>query len=123
VRADIARLPFATGSVHAIHAGAALHCWPQPSAAMAEISRVLAPGGVFVASTFLNALAPLGALVGDDAVRPLSKLANPFGLSSSFRSWEEAELVDLVREVGLVDYQRTRDRAFILFAARKPGFS
>lgn len=122
VRADIARLPFATGSVRAIHAGAALHCWPQPSAAMAEISRVLAPGGVFVASTFLNALAPLGAVVGDERVRPLARLANPFGLSSSFRSWEEAELTDLCREVGLVNYARTRDRAFILFAAQKPRF-
>jgi ubiquinone/menaquinone biosynthesis C-methylase UbiE len=120
VRADIARLPFATGSVAAIHAGAALHCWPQPSAAMAEISRVLAPGGVFVASTFLTPWAPLGAVVGDAAVRPLARLSNPLGLSSSFRAWEEAELVDLCREVGLVNYERTRDQAFILFAARKP---
>ena len=122
VRADIARLPFATGSVRAIHAGAALHCWPNPSAAMAEVSRVLAPGGVFVASTFLNALAPLGAVVGDAPLRPLTRLANPFGLSSSFRSWEEAELVDLCREVGLVGYERAREASFILFSARKPTF-
>jgi hypothetical protein len=88
---------------------------------MAEISRVLAPGGVFVASTFLNALAPLGAVVGDARVRPLTRLANPFGISSSFRSWEEAELVDLCREVGLVSYQRTRDASFILLTARKPS--
>jgi hypothetical protein len=27
VRGDIGRLPFATGSVDAIHAGAAIHCW------------------------------------------------------------------------------------------------
>ena len=31
---------------------------------MAEISRVLQPGGVFVASTFLKAAAPLGELTG-----------------------------------------------------------
>ena len=30
VRADVARLPFATGTVDAVHAGAALHCWPSP---------------------------------------------------------------------------------------------
>jgi hypothetical protein len=89
---------------------------------MAEISRVLAPGGVFVASTFLNPVAPLGAILGDERVRPLTKLANPFGFSSSFRSWEEAEIVDLCREVGLVNYTRTRDRAFILFSAQKPRF-
>lgn len=38
-------------AVAALHAGAAIHCWPNPSAALAEISRVLRPGGVFVAST------------------------------------------------------------------------
>ncbi|KAL0702111.1 hypothetical protein Bca4012_058233 [Brassica carinata] len=52
-RADIARLPFLSGSVDAVHAGAALHCWPSPSSAVAEISRVLRPGGVFVATTFI----------------------------------------------------------------------
>lgn len=75
LRADVGRLPFASGSVDAIHAGAAIHCWPNPEAAMAEISRVLAPGGVFVASTFLAAAAPLGQLLGnDDLVRPLNQV-------------------------------------------------
>jgi hypothetical protein len=32
VRADVARLPFATGSIDAVHAGAAIHCWPSPAA-------------------------------------------------------------------------------------------
>ncbi|KAJ7552814.1 hypothetical protein O6H91_06G071100 [Diphasiastrum complanatum] len=31
VRADVARLPFASETIDAIHAGAALHCWPSPS--------------------------------------------------------------------------------------------
>eukprot|EP01018_Ginkgo_biloba_P015709 Gb_14255 [translate_table: standard] len=34
VRADVARLPFATSSVDAVHAGAALHCWPSLSSAV-----------------------------------------------------------------------------------------
>ena len=41
---------------------------------MAEISRVLAPGGVFVASTFLKPFAPLGQVVGDNLVRPLNQV-------------------------------------------------
>ncbi|OUZ99310.1 Methyltransferase type 11 [Macleaya cordata] len=53
VRADISRLPFVSNSVDAVHAGAALHCWPSPSAAVSEISRVLRPGGVFVATTYI----------------------------------------------------------------------
>lgn len=61
----------------AVHAGAAIHCWPNPQAALAEISRVLRPGGVFVASTFLNFAAPLGQLVGDELVQPLSQV-RPF---------------------------------------------
>lgn len=122
VRGDIGRLPFATGSVDAIHAGAAIHCWPNPQAAMAEISRVLKPGGVFVASTFLTPLAPLGELIGDSTVRPLSQTFNPFGRSNqTFRYWEEDELKDLVAAVGLTDYTRTRSRMFIMFAATKPA--
>ncbi|KAF8072844.1 methyltransferase [Scenedesmus sp. PABB004] len=123
VRADVGRLPFATGSVDAIHAGAAIHCWPNPQAAMAEISRVLRPGGVLVASTFLTPLAPLGELIGDATVRPLSQAFNPFGerTSNTFRYWEEAELVDLCAGVGLADYRRSRSRMFIMFSATKPG--
>ena len=34
VRADVSRLPFASGSVDAVHAGAALHCWSSPSNAV-----------------------------------------------------------------------------------------
>lgn len=45
-------------------------------AALAEIARVLRPGGVFVASTFMTASAPLGALIGDDdLVRPLNQVS------------------------------------------------
>ena len=129
-------------------------------AALAEISRVLKPGGMFVASTFLTPLASLGELVGDDAVRPLVQVGpapppplrcwncaerrlvvlldcsplrtstppppppqglNPFGArSSQYRFWEEAELRELCDAVGLADWQRSRSRSFIMFAARKP---
>ncbi|KAG0500384.1 hypothetical protein HPP92_000456, partial [Vanilla planifolia] len=53
VRADVSRLPFSSGSIDAVHAGAAIHCWPSPSNAVAEISRILKSGGIFVATTFL----------------------------------------------------------------------
>eukprot|EP00793_Prasinoderma_coloniale_P003578 PRCOL_00002952-RA len=122
VRADAARLPFATASVDAIHAGAALHCWPSPLAALAEISRVLKPGGVFVASTFLDQVAPLGELIGDDKlVNPLSDaLRGTVNANLPYRWWTESELKELVAIAGLTDYERLRERQYIHFTARKP---
>eukprot|EP00798_Chlamydomonas_sp_ICE-L_P021013 gene21013-27874_t len=74
LRADIARLPFPSGSVSAIHAGAAIHCWPNPQAALAEISRVLKPGGVFVASTFMGPSVPWATLA------EISRVLKPGGV-------------------------------------------
>jgi len=54
VRADVGALPFRTASVDAVHAGAALHCWPVVQDGLAEAARVLVPGGRVVATTFLN---------------------------------------------------------------------
>jgi hypothetical protein len=45
---------------------------------------VLRPGGVFVASTFLTPFAPIGELLGDDTVRPISQVR---GARAGF-SWE-----------------------------------
>ena len=39
VRADVSRMPFLSCSVPRVHAGAALHCWPSPLTALAEIYR------------------------------------------------------------------------------------
>jgi SAM-dependent methyltransferase len=54
VRADVARLPFETCSIDYAHAGAAVHCWPKPLDGLAEVCRVLKPGGRFLATTFLK---------------------------------------------------------------------
>eukprot|EP01038_Epipyxis_sp_PR26KG_P006291 gene6291-8663_t len=54
VRCDSAKLPFKSNSLDAVHAGAAMHCWPNINESIAEIYRVLKPGGVFYASTFFT---------------------------------------------------------------------
>jgi len=123
LRADVARMPFQSSSVAALHAGAAIHCWPNPQASLAEISRVLQPGGVFVASTFLSAAAQLGEVLGDDrnlVLRPLRQLESAALLNANYRFWEEDELRDLCASVGLIDFRRHRRNRFIMFCASKP---
>ena len=120
VKADIHRLPFQTDSVPAIHAGAAIHCWQTPSVAMSEISRILKPGGTFVGSTFLDATAPLGKLIGnDEVVLPLRSL--DFIQPSYFRWWNEPELRGLFAAVGLQNFQCIRYNRFILCSVEKPS--
>lgn len=108
------------GSVDAVHAGAALHCWPQPGPAMAEVSRILKPGGVFVGSTFLDPTSPLGELLGDETVLPLAQALGAVQ-RNSYRWWNEKELRDLCAMVGLIGFERQRTRQFIQFTVRKPG--
>jgi len=54
VRLDVGRIPMQDASVDALHAGAAMHCWPDLPAAASEIYRVLKPGGRYFATTFLS---------------------------------------------------------------------
>ncbi|CAE7681250.1 unnamed protein product [Symbiodinium sp. CCMP2592] len=99
VRADIARLPFESGSLGGVHAGAAIHCWPNPELAVAEVSRVLRPGGVFVLTTFM----PRGPL------RSMGTNRNPY------KFWTEEELRSLTSRCGLSDFKAIiKDPAFIM---------
>ncbi|KAI3762187.1 hypothetical protein L1987_52611 [Smallanthus sonchifolius] len=115
VRADIARLPFASSSIDAVHAGAALHCWPSPSAGVAEISRILRPGGVFVATTYV--------VDGPYSFIPfLSRIRQSFRqISGSHVYLSDRELKDVCSTCGLVDYTYVRNRRFIMISARKPN--
>ncbi|KAJ4836237.1 hypothetical protein Tsubulata_042762 [Turnera subulata] len=115
VRADISRLPFVSGSIDAVHAGAAMHCWPSPSAGVAEVSRVLKPGGVFVATTFILD-GPFGLV---PFLRPLTQNISQFSGSQTFTS--ERELEDLCTACGFVDFKCSRNRRFVMFSATKPS--
>ncbi|KAE8709824.1 Major facilitator superfamily protein isoform 1 [Hibiscus syriacus] len=113
VRADISRLPFESSAVDAVHAGAALHCWPSPSTAVAEISRVLRPGGVFVATTYI--------LDGPFAFLPFLRTfrENIMGIAGSHIFLSEHELEDLCRTCGLVGFTCIRNGTFVMISARK----
>ncbi|GAB2271225.1 hypothetical protein Dimus_006067 [Dionaea muscipula] len=115
VRADISRLPFVSSSIDAVHAGAALHCWPSPSAAVAEISRVLRPGGVFVATTTIAdgpiSYTPFAPLWREYLVR----------VAGSRIFLSEEELQDLCRTCGLVGFACVRNGPFVMISATKPS--
>lgn len=51
---DATALPYATASFDAVVIANALHIMPQPELALAEIRRVLKPGGTLYAPTFIN---------------------------------------------------------------------
>ena len=53
VRLDVGQIPMQNNSVDCLHAGAAMHCWPDLPAAASEIYQVLKPGGRYFAATFL----------------------------------------------------------------------
>nr|POE91022.1 putative methyltransferase at1g78140, chloroplastic [Quercus suber] len=114
VRADISRLPFVSSSVDAVHAGAALQCWPSPSAAVAEISRVLRPGGVFVATTYI--------FDGPFAFIPFLRRQRQIiaAVSGSHFFLSERELQDLCTACGLVGFTSIRNGLFVMISASKP---
>ncbi|CAN7062860.1 unnamed protein product [Brassica rapa subsp. trilocularis] len=110
VRADVSRLPFASGSVDAVHAGAALHCWPSPTNAIAEICRVLRSGGVFVGTTFLR-YSPSTPWI----IRPFQSR-----ILQNYNYLMQAEIKDVCTTCGLTDYEDIVQDSFIMFTARKP---
>ncbi|KAK1392324.1 putative S-adenosyl-L-methionine-dependent methyltransferases superfamily protein-like [Heracleum sosnowskyi] len=109
VRADVSRLPFPSGSIDAVHAGAALHCWPSPSNAIAEINRILRSGGVFVGTTFLR-FSP-----------STPSFLRPFGrsLSQNYVNLTAEEIEDLCTSCGLINYSCNIQQSFIMFSAQK----
>lgn len=110
VRADVSRLPFSSSSVDAVHAGAALHCWPSPSNAVAEISRILRSGGVFVGTTFLRYSSSTPQLI-----RPFFQR-----MMRTYNNLTEEEIEDLCTSCGLINFTKKVQQSFIMFSAQKP---
>ncbi|MCL2543507.1 MAG: class I SAM-dependent methyltransferase [Nocardioidaceae bacterium] len=52
--ADVGDLPFDDGSFDLVVSFTGLHCFPDPRTAVAEMARVLRPGGVLTGSALLN---------------------------------------------------------------------
>lgn len=112
LRGDVGRLPLQSGSLAGVHAGAAIHCWPAPEIALAELARVLEPGACLVLTTFRK------GVVGGRLALGQGNAGN------GFRFWEEEELRTLTRQTGLVNFESIqRDPAFIMVKVEKPAMS
>jgi SAM-dependent methyltransferase len=65
VRGDATRLPFRDGAFASVNCCGALHLFPDPERAVAEIARVLAPGGTVTLAVFRHADSRAGRLRAD----------------------------------------------------------
>eukprot|EP00979_Chaetoceros_neogracilis_P017803 scaffold10272_cov276-Chaetoceros_neogracile.AAC.37 len=93
IRCDVGNIPMQSESVPALHAGAAMHCWPDLDAALSEIYRVLKPGGRYFASTFLAEYFRGVAMTSGDNIN-----------TQAFQYFESTEMLrDLLLKAGFED--------------------
>ncbi len=95
-RADAARLPFGPAAFDSVNVANAIHCIPDVDDALAEIERVLRPGGRVAMNVLLR---PRGGWLG----RSLAERINAWGQRKGIlhRPYDLVELVARVRAAGL----------------------
>lgn len=111
VEADVESLPFGDAEFELCLTYNGLHCFPDPSAALAEMARLLHPGGTLRGTTVVN-----GAGRRHDAlIRGYRRagIFGPGGTLEEFRQW-------LVR-AGLGEVKVTRDGALAYISAVRPS--
>ena len=109
IRGDACALPFRDGSFDAVCCFAALYLIEEPMRALAEIVRVLAPGGRVAILTSCNR-GPLSAGVTGEVVRRLTGV----------RIFDRDELVRVLVDEGLVGVDRRVTGLAQFLSGRKP---
>lgn len=110
VEASVERLPLATASVDKACSVNNLYFWPDPAAGMAELARVVRPGGMLAI-----------------AFEPPEELRKWPGHRFGFRLYEEAELRSLMAAAGFIGLRRAEgsgrkpDRFLCLTGVRAGG--
>lgn len=97
---DATSLPYAPGTFDAVVISNALHIMPEPEKALAEIRRVLKPGGILIAPTFTAA----GSLSGRIKIR-LMELSG----FKVFHKWTPKGYLDFLKANG---YKITCEKIF-----------
>jgi len=114
VEADVEALPFADGSFDLGISYTGLHCFPRIDAALAELARVLRPGGVLRGSSVVR-----GAGIRQDVFVRLAQRAAVFGQVESAAGLEAA-LASLAHQAQHAPSARARGARFTLLS---PGQS
>lgn len=112
-RVDAHSLPIGDATVDVAHCAAALYLFGDPAAVVAEVARVLRPGGRFIGMTLVAPLQPLGA-VGRTAEQAFARL-------SGLRYFGAGELEDMCRAAGLRGFSTMWRGGALLFVAERPG--
>jgi SAM-dependent methyltransferase len=109
VEADALALPFADGEFDVVVTFNGLHCLPEQRPALAEMARVLRPGGELRGSAIVE-----GSGLRQDAIIRLYRRPGIFGQTSS-----AAQLEAWLREVGFDDVVIETSGAFARFRAAR----
>lgn len=103
---DVLDLPVADGEGGAGLSFNALHCFPDPAAALAELARCVAPGGVVVGSSLAH-----GAVARADRLLAADDTMGPGGTVEDIRRW--------LGEAGLGPIELRASGALVTFRARR----
>lgn len=111
VEADVEHLPYGDATFDLAISFTGLHCFPRPAAAIAEIARVLAPGGVLTGS----------ALMTDTGLRyaPLRVLGRAGGLLGP--SGTRTQLAHWLSAAGFPDARIHTSGALVYFRGTRTG--
>jgi len=111
VEADVESLPFEDAEFELCISYNSLHCFPDPAAALAEMVRVLRPGGTLRGTTVVN-----GAGWRHDAIIRAMQQAGTFGPGGTvaeYRQW--------LAQTGLAEVEVSRDGAIAFLNGLRPS--
>jgi ubiquinone/menaquinone biosynthesis C-methylase UbiE len=113
LEADVEALPFEDRSFDLVVTYTGLHCFPDLPAAIAQMARVLRPGGELRGTSVIRR-----AGLRQDAVVRLMQLGGVFGTAQIL-----AELDTSLADAGMVKVSTSRHGALAYFSARRRGGS
>ena len=113
VEADVEALPFEDRSFELVLTYTGLHCFPDPPAAIAEMARVLRPGGELRGTSVIKRAGPR-----QDGFVRLMQLGGVFGPGQTL-----AELKTSLADAGLIKVSTSRNGALAYFSAHRRGGS